>query len=95
LASRAGTPRASDDGLTAKKGGNIGAASNAIAKRRMPTAVVSTPAARRSKVSTELPLNRLPSLTDVSQFLTAKGVLQTVVHFAREAENKVKPHSYF
>ena len=56
-----------EDGLSMPKRPTICPASSAAApnKRRMPTAVISTPATKRAKLPDQ-PSNRLPSLTDAS-----------------------------
>jgi hypothetical protein len=72
--------------LTIRKKGAVDTA----AKKRFPTAVVST-ASKRIRQASEQPTIRSSSLTDVSRFLTAAGVLETLCRFASQTvEKKVR-----
>jgi len=64
-------------------------------KRLVPTVVISSPPRKRQIVPPQQPLNRLPSLTDPSRYLTEKGVLQTMAHLAKKVNNEVSITVYF
>lgn len=57
-------------------------------KRTPATAVVNS-TAKRTRMHSEQPMNRLPSLTDASRFLTAKGLHKTILQFAKQISQKV------
>jgi hypothetical protein len=87
--SMASVPKAPGDELTIRKKGAVDTAAKGKTKR-FPTAVVST-ASKRIRQAFEQPTIRSSSLTDVSRFLTAAGVLETVCWFASQTvEKKVR-----
>ena len=58
-------------------------------RKTIPATAVVNSTAKCTRMHSEQPMNWLPSLTDASQFLTAKGLHKTILQFAKQISQKV------